>query len=158
MKPLILGLSALALLSLISSPQAVQAQAATADTAHAKPSPEVLKEITLQGSVSSIVTKASPGMIPGSHLMLSTASGSVDASLGRFGLVGKGALSVAAGDAVEITGVMRTLRDRQIFLVHTVKAGGQVYLIRNEHGVMISPQTRERLSAGQKPAQFGRGL
>jgi hypothetical protein len=158
MKPLITGLCAVALLSLISSPQVTHAQATTAETSHTKPSPEAPKEITMQGSVSSVVTKASPGMIPGSHLMLSTSSGAVDASLGRFGLVGKGALSVAAGDAVEVTGVMRTLRDQQIFLVHTVKVGGQVYLIRNEHGVMISPQTRERLSAGQKPAQFGRGL
>ena len=158
MKPLITGLCALALLSLISSPPAVQAQADTAETTHAKTSPEVPKEITLQGTVSSVLTKSSAGMIPGSHLMLSTSSGSIDASLGRFGLIGKGALSVAAGDEVEVTGVLRTLRDTQVFLVRTVKAGGQVYLIRNEHGVMISPQTRERLSAGQRPAQFGRGL
>jgi hypothetical protein len=90
--------------------------------------------------------------------MLSTTSGPVDVSLGRFALQGKGALAVAPGDAVEVTGFVTTLRDRQVFLVRTVTAGGHVYLIRNEHGVLLSPQARERLSAGQKPAQFGRGL
>jgi hypothetical protein len=158
MKPLITGLCALALLSLISSPPPVQAQAASAEITHAKPSSDVPKEITLHGTVSSVLPKSSVGMVPGSHLMLSTPSGTVDASLGRFGMVGKGALSVTAGDEVEVTGIMRTFRDTQVFLVRTVRAGGQVYLFRNEQGILISPQARERLSAGQKPAQFGRGL
>jgi len=83
-------------------------------------------------------------MIPGSHLLLATASGLVDASLGRFGLRGKGGLSVAAGQVVEVTGVMRTIKDKPVFMTRTVKVGDQVYTIRNEHGVPVSPQARER--------------
>jgi len=85
-------------------------------------------------------------MIWGSHLLLATTSGPVDASLGTFGLRGKGAVSVAAGQQVEVTGVMKTIKDKQVFLVRTVKAGGQVYTIRNEHGFPVSPQARERAS------------
>jgi hypothetical protein len=70
----------------------------------------------------------------------------VDASLGRFGLLGKDAASVAAGQQIEVTGVMKTIKDKQVFLVRTVKAGGQVYTIRNEHGVPVPPQARERAS------------
>ena len=157
-KPLIAGVCALALLSLISSPLPVHAQAAAADATHGKTTSGIPKELTLRGTVSNVLAQASPGTIPGSHLMLSTTSGPVDVSLGRFALQGKGALAVAPGDAVEVTGFVTTLRDRQVFLVRTVTAGGHVYLIRNEHGVLLSPQARERLSAGQKPAQFGRGL
>jgi hypothetical protein len=89
----------------------------------------------------------------GSHLLFTTISGPLDASLGRFGLQGKGALSVAAGQQVEVTGVMKTIMDKQVFLARTVKAGGRVYTIRNEHGVPMSPQARDR--ANGKTAQKG---
>lgn len=73
-------------------------------------------------------------------------SGVVDASLGRFALLGKGALSVAPGEQIEATGVMQTIGDKQIFLTRTVKAGGVVYIIRTRSGIPISPLTRERLA------------
>jgi hypothetical protein len=51
---------------------------------------------------------------------------------------------------------MKTIKDKRVFLVRTVKAGGVVYTIRNEHGVLLSPQARER--AVQKAAQKGESL
>ena len=90
--------------------------------------------------------KPSAGMIMGSHLLLATPSGPVDASLGRFGLLGKGAVSVTAGQQIEVTGVMKTLNDKQVLLVRTVKTGGQIYTIRNQHGFPVPPQARERAS------------
>jgi hypothetical protein len=104
------------------------------------------QEVTLKATVSSVLTRPSAGMIIGSHLLLETSSGAVDASLGRFGLEGKGALSVTAGQQVEVTGVMKTLKNQQVFVVRTVKAGGQVYMMRNEHGIQVPPQARERAS------------
>ena len=41
-------------------------------------------------------------------------------------------------------------------MVRTVKADGQVYTMRNQHGIPVSPQARERASA--KPAQKGDSL
>jgi hypothetical protein len=78
--------------------------------------------------------------------VLATASGSVDASLGHFGLQGKGAVSVGQGQQIEITGVMKTIKGRQVFLARTVRVGAQIYTIRNEHGIPLSPQARERAS------------
>jgi hypothetical protein len=145
MKSPFTGLCALAVLSLISSVAPVQAQTAAIETRPAEPYYDVAREVTLKGTVSSVLTKPSPGMIMGSHLLLATASGEVDASLGRFGLVGKGALSVAAGQQVEVTGVMKTLMEKQVFVARTVKVGEQVYTMRNQHGFQVSPQTRQRL-------------
>jgi hypothetical protein len=145
MKSPFTGLCALAVLSLISSVAPVQAQTAAIETRPAEPYYDVAKEVTLKGTVSSVLTKPSPGMIMGSHLLLATASGEVDASLGRFGLLGKGALSVAAGQQVEVTGVMKTLMEKQVFVARTVKVGEQVYTMRNQHGFQVSPQTRQRL-------------
>jgi hypothetical protein len=95
-------------------------------------------------------------MIVGPHLLLTTLSGPVDASLGRWGLRGRGALSVAPGQQVEVTGVMKTIRDKQVFLARTVKVRDKVYTMRNEHGIPVSPQTRER--AGQNTSQKGESL
>jgi|SRR6202049_95251 len=156
MKQVFAWLGALALLTLISPLAAVQAQTGAVETRHAAPYYDITKEVTLKGTVASVVRKPSPEMIVGSHLLLATASGAVDASLGRFGLEGKGALSVAEGQQIEVTGVMKTLKGRQVFVARTVKAGGQVYMMRNEHGIPVSPQGRER--AGQKTAQKGAWL
>jgi hypothetical protein len=117
---------------------------------------DVAREVTLRGTVSSVQTAAAARSMAGSRLRLSTASGVVEADLGRWGLRGKGSLSVAAGQQVEVTGVMKTLGGKQIFLVRTVKASGQIYTIRNEHGISVSPQARER--ASQKAAQKGQSL
>jgi hypothetical protein len=121
-----------------------------------RPYYDMAKEVTVVGTVSKVFTKSSPGMIAGSHIVLATAAGAVDASLGRFGLQGKGALSVAAGQQVEVTGVMKTLKNRQVFVARTVRAGSHVYAMRNQHGIPMSPQARER--ASRKAAQKGVSL
>jgi hypothetical protein len=90
--------------------------------------------------------KADPGMIVGSHLLLATPSGPVDASLGRFGLQGAGAASVAAGQQIEATGIMKTIKNKTFFLVRTLKVGGEIYTIRSKHGFPVSPQARQRAS------------
>jgi len=47
---------------------------------------------------------------------------------------GKGALSVTPGQQVEVTGVMKTLKGKQVFVTRLVQADGHTYTIRNEHG------------------------
>lgn len=156
MKPLFAAHWSLALLSLISSVALVQAQTGAVETRPAAPYYDVAREVTLTGTVSSVLTKPSGGMIMGSHLLFETASGSVDASLGKWGLQGKGALSITVGKQVEVTGVMKTLMGRQVFLARTVKVGDRVYSIRNEHGIQVSPQARQR--AGEQTARKGDSL
>lgn len=154
MKRLCAGLFILALLSLVSPLPPVLAQ--TAERVAGPFSYDASREVTLNATVLSVLTKPSPGMIMGSHLLLTTPSGPVDASLGRFGVMGKGALSVVPGQQVEVTGVMKTVKDKQVFLARTVKVGGQVYTIRNEHGFPVFPQARER--ANGKTEQKGESL
>lgn len=150
------GLFGMALLSLIASLSPVQAQTRAVETRTAAPYYDVTKEVTLKGTVSSVVTKPSKGMVMGSHLMLTTSAGKVDASLGTFGMKGKGALSVGGGEQVEVTGVMKTLKGQQVFVARTVSVGSQVYTMRNKHGIPVSPQARER--AKQNIAPKGEAL
>ena len=143
--------------SLISSTSPVQAQTTAVTARSAAPfNYDLAEEVTVTATVSSVLTQAAPGMIVGSHLLLATPSGPVDASLGRFALQGHGAVSVAAGQQIQATGVMKKIKDKPVLLVRIVKVGGQLYTIRNEHGVLLSPQARER--AVQKASQKGESL
>jgi hypothetical protein len=112
---------------------------------------EVSQEITLSGVVSGVLTRPAPGTIMGSHLLLATVSGTVDISLGRWGLQGEGSLSVTPGQQVEVTGVMKHFANKKVFIARIVKLGDKIYTMRNEHGIPVSPQARERASElGQK--------
>lgn len=138
---------ALVFLSLLLPLSSTYPQTAAVATRHAGPfSYDVTKEVTLNGTVLSVLAKPSQGMIMGSHLLFATSIGQVDASLGTFGLRGKGALSVAPGQQIAVTGVMKTLRNKQVFLARTVKVDGQVYTIRNARGFSVPPHARELAS------------
>lgn len=157
MKQIFAAICAVAFLSTLLLLPPVQAQKTAVAARHEGPfSYDVTKEVTLKGTVVSVLTKPTPGMIMGSHLLFASSAGQVDASLGKFGLRGNGALSVVAGKQVEVTGVMKTIKSRQVFLVRTVKTNGQIYAIRNAHGASIPPRARE--IALRKAKQNGEAL
>jgi len=114
---------------------------------------DISKEVTISGTVASVLnpvgsyvgahSKPAPGTVWGSHLLIDTVSGKVDASLGRWAMVGKHALSVTPGQQVEVTGVMQTIHEKEVLIVRTVKVNGKAFNVRNEHGISISPQARE---------------
>jgi len=139
MKPLSIGLCTVLALLLISFQRPIQAQTTRAQTT-------ADAEVTLTGTVQSVLVKGAPGMIVGSHLLLATPNGTVDASLGRFALQGEGAVSVATGQQIEAIGVMKRIKDKAVFLVRSMKVGGDVFTIRNKHGFPVSPQARKRAS------------
>lgn len=111
---------------------------------------DVTREVTLRGTVSGVLTKPAPETW-GSHLLIDTMSGTVDASLGRWALQGKGGFAASVGQRVEIIGVMTTFDGRQVFMARAVKADGKVYTIRNERGIPVSPQARERAAQKGEP-------
>ena len=153
MKQLLAGIYTLALLSLIFPLQLIRAQTAAAATKPASPfSYDISQELTLSGTVSNVLAKPAPEMIVGAHLLLTTVSGPVDISLGTLALQGKGALGVTAGQQIQVTGIMKIFKGKQVFLARTVKVDDEVYPIRNQHGVPISSQARERASQKIMPS------
>jgi len=136
--PLIAGLLAGLLFAIMAVPL---------NAADTHPYYDVKQEVTLTGTVSSVLHKPAPGMIFGSHLMVDTLTGKIDASMGRWGL-DKDSPSITPGQQIELTGVMKTINQREVFVVRSVKTNGKVYTLRNEHGIELSHQARER--AAQK--------
>jgi len=116
--------------------------------AESHPFYDITQEVTLSGPVSAVYERAVAGMVPGSHVVLLTGSGRVDASLGKWGLHGKGAPTIMNGEQVTVRGVMKTIRNKEVFFVRTMEVGGHTYNIRNQHGVPVSPQSRERAQKG----------
>jgi len=117
---------------------------------------DITKEVTLTGTVSSVVKDATPEMkiLGGFHLIVVTTSGEVDASLGKLAMRGEGALSVAPGERVQLTGVMKTVRDRQVLLTRLIQVNGQEYKIRNEHGYAIAVSRKGSANAEAKGGQL----
>jgi DNA/RNA endonuclease YhcR with UshA esterase domain len=118
---------------------------------------DITKEVTLTGTVSSVVNRTTPEMkmVAGSHLIVETASGTVDASLGGFAMRGKDALSVTTGQRVQVTGVMQTVNDKEVFFTRLVQIDGHVYKIRNEHGFALAPVSpKSSANSGAKGGQL----
>ncbi len=114
---------------------------------------DISQEVTLSGVVSGVLTTPAAGTIMGSHILLTTVSGLVDISLGKWGLQGEGALSITPGQQVEITGVMKRFENKKILIARIVKVGDKIYRMRNEHGIPVSPQARERASGVRQKGQ-----
>jgi len=146
----VLSVSVLLIASVMSIARSAEAQAAdTGQKSTASMSYDASKEVTLNGTVASVFPTAPSGMLAGSHLLLTTLSGSVDVSLGPCGSMGKNGLSVKPGQQIETTGVVQTFRGNPVLLARTVKSGDSLYAIRNEHGIPVTP--RARLRASQSP-------
>jgi hypothetical protein len=141
MKPQLKLLCALA--GLLALVPAIQAQSAKS-TRSSSFSYDVSEEVSVSGSVTGVLTRAGTGMVNGSHLLIATPAGTMDVSLGPYGLVGKGALSAQLGSPVEITGVMKMFGGKPVLLARTVTFEDRMYRIRTEHGVALSPMARER--------------
>jgi hypothetical protein len=113
---------------------------------------DISQEVKLNGTVTTVVTKPTAGMLSGSHLMLQTASGSVDAQLGRLRLTGKDAVSVSRGEHVQVTGVIKTLHNQPVLLTRLIEVNGRVYELRNEHGIYRGHPERPPVSEGAAAA------
>ena len=107
---------------------------------------DVSKEVTIEGTIQSVVKKPTAGMMLGEHLMLSTSKGTVDAHVGGYVMAHPGLLPVSIGQSVKVVGVMTTINHREVFLVRTVEAGARTTQVRNIHGFLLRPGAKDRVA------------
>jgi hypothetical protein len=108
---------------------------------------DLTKEVTLNGTVQSLVRKPAPGTLMGAHLMVSTAQGTVDAHIGNFVIAGRNPASLVSGQSVKLIGIMTTINHQNLFLVRTLQMGDRTITVRSEHGFLVPPASAARLKA-----------
>jgi hypothetical protein len=134
----------------------LHAQISDTTTPVIHPRYDITQEMTFTGTVSSVV-KASARETKnesGSHVIVQTTSGKVEADLGKYAMRGEGALTVTPGQLIQLTGVMKTVRGQQVLITRLVQANGKVFKVRNEHGFTYHPaarknQTKSETKGGQ---------
>jgi hypothetical protein len=114
--------------------------------AYVAPRYDLSKEVTLHGTVRSVMPKAQPGMMFGAHLIVSTTHGAVDAPIGPWGLKGPQSNLLHAGDSVTVTGVMTTFNGRSVLLTRLIQVAGQTITVRSKTGAVLLPGAAERRS------------
>ncbi len=103
---------------------------------------DAAKEVTLEGTVESLVTKPAPGKMLGGHLFVSTAKGSVDGQIGAYVLRASHAFTATPGEKVKLTGVMTTFHGQKAFLVRTIETPDRIVVVRDAHGFFVVPGAR----------------
>jgi hypothetical protein len=94
-------------------------------------------ETVVQGTVLSYTTEAAPPPI-GAHVLLQTASGTMDVHLGTASYLEANHFSLAKGDSVRVVGASSATRQGTIFLVRLVQKGGQSLMLRTAKGAPLS--------------------
>jgi hypothetical protein len=107
---------------------------------------DVRKEVTLEGTIQSIVKKPTPGMMLGAHLIVSTSKGTIDAHIGNHVLGGAHALSLNVGQHVKIVGVQTTVHNKQVFLTRTIETGNRIVQVRTERGFLVIPGAKGKIA------------
>jgi hypothetical protein len=108
---------------------------------------DVAKEVTVEGTIQSIVRKPAPGAIMGAHLMVSTAHGTVDAHIGNYLVGGKYGVPLPAGQSVKLVGMMTTFNHRDVLLVRTMDTGSGTITVRSNHGYLVYPGAKAHLAS-----------
>jgi hypothetical protein len=107
---------------------------------------DLSKEVTLTGTVQSLVRKPAPGTLLGAHLMVSTAQGIVDAHIGNYLLAGRNPTSFASGQSVKLVGIMTEFNHHNLFLVRTIETENRTITVRRG-GFLVLPASAARLAA-----------
>ncbi len=95
-------------------------------------------EVTINGTVQSVVTKRTVGSPAGMRLLVSTANGTIDAHVGSF-LSKDAREALHMGLPLQIVGAMETIRGKQYLLARQLVYGGQTLTVRSSNGMLLRP-------------------
>jgi hypothetical protein len=115
---------------------------------------DVTKEVKVQGTIQKIDDFGASGPI-GTHIMVQTAQGVVDAHLG-FGAASKPEyLGIAEGQSVTLTGMMQTFGDTNVLMARILTTSNHIFVLRNEHGIPVRALPR---GSSRAKSLFGSAL
>jgi len=91
-------------------------------------------EVTLQGSVQEIQQIKSDVNLAGTHLIVTTSSGTADVHVGPESFLEANGLKFAIGDWVKVSGAMASLPSGKVLLSRVITKGSQTLTLRTPQG------------------------
>jgi hypothetical protein len=108
---------------------------------------EASKEVTMEGTIQGIVNKkGAPGSMLGTHLMVSTPKGTIDAHIGSYVLRGSHPFAPAVGQSVKLVGAPATVNHKNVFLTRTIETGNHTVEVRTKSGFLIVPGAKGHIA------------
>ena len=127
-------LSGLAVLLFSVAPAIAQSAAPAADSA-ATPY-DLTKEIKVQGTIQKIETSEASGPI-GTHILIQTTSGVVDAHLGFSSATTPANLGISEGQSVTVIGMTQDVAGNSVLLARVLTTSSRVFVLRSERGIPV---------------------
>ena len=97
---------------------------------------DLSKEIKIQGTIQTIETAGTTGPA-GTHILVQTSQGVVDAHLGFGSAAAPANLGVSEGQSVTVVGMMQTLNGNSVMLARVLTTPSRVFVLRTEHGIPV---------------------
>ncbi len=116
---------------------------------------DATRETILQGTVLSY-TERSPLPPIGAHVLLQTASGTVDVHLGPASYLRANHLAFAPGEAVGFVGTLSRANKNAVFLARIAQKGSQSLTIRSPRGFLLATSAG-RASSRSNPQSAQQG-
>lgn len=110
-------------------------------------------EVKIQGTIQEIDLAAPTGPM-GTHVLIQTAQGVVDAHLGYGPAAKPGYLGISVGQSVTVVGMMENAGGNNVLLARLLQTPTRIFILRNEHGIPIRAIPRS-VSSAAKPQQGG---
>ena len=110
---------------------------------------ELARELSVQGSVISYTENSMVAPL-GPHLLLQTASGTLDVHLGNARLLESNHFTLSPGDAVRVIGENVAIGSGTRFLARLIQKGNQAILLRSPNGFPLRPTASVANSADHK--------
>lgn len=95
---------------------------------------DMSKEIKIEGTIQKIETEGAGAPI-GTHVLIQTAQGIVDAHLGSGAAASPSYLGIGAGDEVALVGMMQKLEGSKVLLARLLTTSDHIFVLRNERGI-----------------------
>jgi hypothetical protein len=114
-----------------------QARATTRDKGTALvPVYDVTKEIEVRGTIRKIDAFGVSGQA-GTHILVETARGVIDAHLGFGAESNPTYLHIAPGQSVTVIGMMQSAGAKKVLVARILTTSSRIFVLRNEHGIPV---------------------
>lgn len=111
------------------------------------PAYDLSKEVKVEGTIEKIDGFGLNGPI-GTHILIQTATGTVDAHLGFGAAAAPKYLGISVGEKVTVIGMMQTVESSDVLMARILTTPFRIVVLRNEHGIPVRGAIHRNLQPG----------